>query len=431
MSARDHTGRSVGHQSKTSRWHDVRAVGKRELFERVAQCPDNKRKVSGTCRAHCGHGFSVPVGCGSQMFCPECRADAAERTRIAFNRKRLGLLQLAKRSGNLAEPRMHKRGARWVRTHRVANPAAREVGGFSERFVTLTVPHVGGAGERIRTLRATWSRFWRTLADEIRPKLKRRKARIGVGDHENGFRARWDRKRGQHVAPDELSLWDLVAYLHVLEWTEGDDGLGHPHLHVWLFAPWISWQTIRAHWSSAYAHVMGIEDHTPLLVTDIRKASDDVGRELVKYLTKDWSDDDKRRVRPEVFAEVYAALDGARRRQTSAGLSHWQLGKHTACPLCGHERERGHWAFVVIERPAPPARTYAEPDLPPMPGLARVQPPTRAEDLRQAYDEARRTEWEHSVERRLLVERLREAGIVHLQTGPVVEPVQLQLGERK
>lgn len=462
--ARDDRGQLVPSPVEVTRWHAVRAEGKRRLFERVAHCPDAERKVEIVCRARCGHSMAIKIGCNSQMFCPDCRADAARRMRIAFNRKRLGLLDLVRRSGNLAQKKLKWRHGRWVTTYEVKNKNARVknlrergvvgergLGGLAERFLTLTVPHVGNVGERIEIVRETWSRFWRVYSDRIRKKLRKIPAGITLADTDRGFRALWNRKTQQHESADELSLWDLISYLWVLEWTEGDDRQGHPHIHCWLVSTWIEWQELRALWSSAYAHVMrcrqykkiliaqqhknkpeierlraeefcGVpllelgETFTPLINTDIRaiKQDEDPSQEIVKYLTKDWSDDKTRRVDPEVFAEVYATLDGKRRRQTSAGLSHWELERYRACPCCGYERERGHWAFVSILVPATEAGKRARPagpPLPPMPTSSCVEklPLTQEQHLRREYEAKRDAEWLESVEYRVL--KLRAASV--------------------
>ncbi len=363
--------RMCGAPELASRWHTSRATGKRELFERVEKCGTTEaHKITLVCRG-CSSHIELDVGCNSHWFCAECRSRTAQKFRVDFERKRLGLIAAATRAG--LTRRRQKKSERW-----------------GERLATFTIPHVGNAGERVRTLRATWSRFWRTLREELRPALQRRSG-ITLLDLPNGMteaavlrRPRqavksferyevlraasrkigpleWKKRieffpleRDVRLQSDigiELSLWDMLSYLHVFEWTPGEDGEGHPHMHVWLFSRYIEQELLEQLWRKAYAHVTEQEwTEIPRLVVDVRAARSDVAHELVKYLTKDWEVEagTARRVRPEIFAQVYAELDGKRMRQSSAGFSMWGVGKVCACPACGFEAARSHWAKIEI-----------------------------------------------------------------------------------
>lgn len=318
------TGRAAPASPKRcEQWHASRARTKREMFERVAKCGTGEgTQITLACRG-CANKIALEVGCNSHWFCASCRKRTAQRFRLDFERKRLGIVTAAARAG--LTRRNQRKGDRW-----------------GERMLTVTLPHVGTPRERIITLRATWARFWRVLQDALRPRLT---GECGIKLTElparpEGFPA--DR-------PLELTFNDLLSYLHVFEWTPGDDGLGHPHLHVWLFSKRLDRDWLQELWEESYAHVT----KTPrqkLAMVHIEAAGEDVASELVKYLTKDWeiTPDGAKRARPEVFAEVFAELDGRRRRQTSSGFSIWAAEKVCACPACGYERERGHWARVDI-----------------------------------------------------------------------------------
>ncbi len=352
-----------------SRWHTSRAEGKRELFDRVSRCGSGDgHRITLVCRG-CKASMPIEVGCNSHWFCAACRARTANKFRADFETKRLGLVSAATRAG-LTRRRQPKEN-RW-----------------GERLLTVTLPHVGTAAERVRVLKATWTRFWRTLRDAERPTLQSRSG-ITIADIPRGMseraiqqreaqaQDRFDnynklRRTSRKIGPlqwkkqieffpadsglgwqslnVELSLWDMFSYLHVFEWTPGDDGQGHPHMHVWIFSRYLDRDKLQDLWERAYAHVTG-EPVRRLALVHIEKAGDDVAHELVKYLTKDWeiSSSGAKRAAPEVFASIYAELDGKRLRQSSSGLSMWAVAKVVACPCCGFERERGHWARVDID----------------------------------------------------------------------------------
>jgi len=365
--------RLAGAPELGSRWHLSRAEGKRELFERVNRCGDaDAHQITLVCRS-CKTPIEIEVGCNSHWFCPSCRARTANKFRADFERKRLGLVTAATRAG--LTRRRQKKSERW-----------------GERLLTLTLPHDGDAGDRVRVLRATWSRFWRTLREVLRPELQKRSGitltEVPRGMSERAIAQRQKRAqesfdaytlkrlRSTRIGPlewkkrieffkakpadrvpyksdldIELSLWDMLSYLHVFEWTPGADGLGHPHMHVWLFSRYIEQALLERLWREAYAHVTGLPlESIGKLVVDIRQAKPDVAHELVKYMTKDWeiSDTGAKRAAPEVFAQVYAELADKRIRQSSAGFSNWALPKVVACPCCNFESQRGHWARVDI-----------------------------------------------------------------------------------
>ncbi|HEY0465615.1 MAG TPA: hypothetical protein VGC79_15485 [Polyangiaceae bacterium] len=342
-----------------SGWHSSRARGARNLFLRVGSCggPEGYR-VKLTCKG-CSEKSSVVVGCDSHWFCPACRTRRAQVYRVELQAKLGGLVALASRAGLMSRKRRHQAGGR-----------------FGARFLTLTLPHVGSTRQRIETLRRCWPRFWRLLADELRPRLARVKS-SGV----------WidDKKRGEEWQGEqrEANLWELVHYLWALEWTPGSDGLGHPHLHVWLFSPFVDREQIEALWMKAYNDVTGQAVST--LIVDVRKASDDAAgaaAELCKYLVKDWEVDAgaMRPARVEVFAQAFAELDGKRLRQTSAGFSCFSLAVVKACPCCQHTSDGGHWARVELDHTTAERVRLAR-TLPWSQGPPPVPEPTRRAEL--------------------------------------------------
>lgn len=390
---------------RSVKWHASRAANKRALFQRVADCGKvDATRITLVCRG-CKDKVSIEVGCGSSWFCADCRRRAVMKFRKGFERSRLGLVTIASRAGLMR--RNQKKGERW-----------------GEKLLTVTLPHRGDARERIEVLQATWGRFWRTLRDRLRWKLQGASG-ITIGDVPRGFPKNFEKR----ADPNALKLLDVLSYLHVFEWTPGDDGQGHPHMHVWLFCQYLDKRWLKALWKAAHVHVLRARREAagwsgPIqeveLIVDIKEAKPDVAHELIKYLTKDWeiSETGARRAAPEVFAQVYAALDGKRRRQSSAGFSMWGVEQFKACPCCGYERERGHWARVDIEHALeeskvtqklgmePPIGFNWDPEL----GRYTMAPLNAAADyeLRAQYDAQRDSEWLESFERRIVAAEIRK-----------------------
>lgn len=393
LPANEVTERLGGAPPLESHWHSSRAKTLRELFERVESCGESEgHRVTLVCR-NCKDATSIEVGCGSKWFCPTCRVQQVTKFRKDFEAKRLGIVTAAQRAG--LTRRRQARGERW-----------------GERLITFTLPHRGSVEERIEVLRATWLRFWRLLRAELLPGLQ---GPAGIS---------WDVQshnrpngRSEHE-PHEMRLADLLSYLYVLEWTPGkDDMLGHPHLHVWMFSRYLDNKTLlHPLWERAYYEVrrarvpIGPIEEMPLLVPDVRAANADVAHELVKYLTKDWevTPDGAKRTAPDIFARVYAQLDGKRLKQSSAGFSKWAVEKALVCPCCGYEDQRGgHWARVDIDHSL---ERHSKPLGVPLQvgwyfdaaGAARPMPLTgageRAAELRQIYDAQRDAEFLRSAE---------------------------------
>jgi len=384
---------------RSVKWHSSRAANKRALFERVADCGKvDATRITLVCRG-CKDSISIEVGCGSSWFCPECRRRSVMKFRKNFERSRLGIVTIAARAGLMK--RKQAKGDRW-----------------GERLLTVTLPHRGTPAQRIETLQATWARFWRTLRDRLRPELDGPSG-IRIDDVPRGFPKSFEKR----ADPNELQFFDLLSYLHVFEWTPGDDGKGHPHMHVWLFSRFLEQKMVKRLWEAAYQHVLRAQREAggwsgPIqetdLIVDIRAAGGDVANELVKYLTKDWeiNESGARRATPEVFAEVYATLDGKRRRQSSAAFSMWAVAKHNVCPCCGFERERGHWARVDIEHALEESKVKEALGIPhpigmiwdPEKGSYTLAPLVGAADykLRAEHDAKKDLEWLESFERRIV-----------------------------
>ncbi len=153
-------------------------------------------------------------------------------------------------------------------------------GSFSEKMLTLTVPHLraeetqGALREavagmftfshvnaRMAALRLAWPKFMRLM----RRWLKRN-----------------DPWGAQHF-----------AYYRLFEWTRGSDGFGHPHFHVYLFCPWLPAKgraaLLRSWWVQALESigcpVPRRADGEPCVVVDLKRLNGfnfNALRELVK-----------------------------------------------------------------------------------------------------------------------------------------------------
>jgi len=126
-----------------------------------------------------------------------------------------------------------------------------------------------------------------------------------------------------------------VEWLRVFEWTPGeDDGRGHPHLHIWIFSQYLE-QGLLSEWWLAALHREGCS--TNIAIVDIRSVNDPqaISSELIKYLTKD-IDAQGDKISPELYAEVYSALDGRRALQASRGFMRLAERQLPACE-CGED----------------------------------------------------------------------------------------------
>jgi hypothetical protein len=274
-----------------AKWYNDRARGHRERIERVKACQTDIIHVS--CSA-CGVGPELAAGCRAWMLCVRCRGAVSAALRARFLAARRLIVEQALER-NLFRPL--RRGGR-----------------YGERFLTLTVPHeCPSIGERIGVAYAAWPRFLKLFNGYLRDRVIR-----------------------------------SVEWFRVFEWTPGEDGLGHPHFHLWLFSPFIDVDLIREWW----AHALAAEGCAATrVIVDIKAVTDPrtAAVELIKYMLKDITASGEK-IPPAVFARVYEALAGRRMRQASEGFI--GLAKRVSpCCECGATLPR----TVRIERRSKPA----------------------------------------------------------------------------
>ncbi|HKO46263.1 MAG TPA: hypothetical protein VJV79_00985 [Polyangiaceae bacterium] len=176
--------------------------------------------------------------------------------------------------------------------------------------MTLTAPHFSRqtVAERIEVVLSAWQRFLRLL---------------------NGFFASRDVKSAE--------------WFRVFEWTPGKtDNFGHPHLHIWIFSPFLPRDEIERWWREALFEQTN-DASVERVIVDIREVhGEGAEHELIKYLTKDITATGEK-VAPEIYAQVYIALDGHRSTQTSRGfMGKGKLEKRACdcgCALPRHVRK--------------------------------------------------------------------------------------------
>jgi hypothetical protein len=248
------------------RWYESRARGQRERIARVQDCGSETLRISCT---SCGQCHERAVGCRIGVLCVKCRGAIAQLKRAVFLSARADVLSDAKARGLLD---------RW----------RRKGGPYGEKFLTLTAPHVQGdsiAG-RIERIFDAWPRFLKLLNQYF----------------------------DDHVVRS-------AEWLRVFEWTIGGDECGHPHIHIWIFSPFLPFELLREWWATALRGAGCALEPSSDVIIHIQKIEGEDGgaRELIKYLTKDITSNGEK-LSPALYAEVYKALDGRRIVQGSSGF---------------------------------------------------------------------------------------------------------------
>ena len=232
------------------------------------------------CRG-CGCVHEHQAKCSAHLLCVPCRKRKGKRARKRFLLARSAALQNALRKGLM---RKQRRG-----------------GAYSEKLLTLTVPHQGlDLRERIELMQLAWPKFLKAF---------------------------------RRMLEDVGAKRDSVFYA-VSEWAaaQSDDD-GHPHRHIYLLCPWLLRERLVELWKRALANAGYRWELGEQPILDVRRVKpDEVAKELIKYLTKDLVADGQL-IPPAVFAQVYEMYDGKRRFQGSRGFMSCVL--QAPCADCG------------------------------------------------------------------------------------------------
>jgi hypothetical protein len=176
-------------------WHAARARGHLQRFERVSDC-QRVTTIEIAC-SRCGDKQLRGSRCRVALICRSCRGKIATEKRARLALARRTAIDLCAKRGLF---RADRRGGRW-----------------SEKLVTLTIPHLPelGVKQRIELCAAAWRIFSKGFGQWLK---QHRDA--GHVDRQGHRLMRWFRN---------------------VEWTTGEDGdhLGHPHVHLWFLGPFL------------------------------------------------------------------------------------------------------------------------------------------------------------------------------------------------
>lgn len=310
-------------------WYERRARGQRHLLERVKSCrTDSFVLACQQCAAVPDGTEAEGVDCEAWQYCVTCRG-----VRVHEARKRFDAAAAAMRATFKDE--LSARHGKW-----------------SEKFLTLTIPHSGDARTDVATVHQAWKRYSRVV---------------------RAWMGRLDARARPRVSPSVRNV--PVPYVRAQECTESDGG--HSHAHAWWICPYLPAAVWRVEWGKSLAYTkhwqpkngfpvrptsevleealaqcggsswreaqarsaikrLSIGPHgkrlayLPWPVVDVRTAAA-AGAELVKYLTKDLGPSGEF-VDPAAYAAVVEAMHG--RRLLCASVAFWRRCPPTTCACC-------------------------------------------------------------------------------------------------
>lgn len=219
-------------------------------------------------------------------------------------------------------------------------------GAWTEKFLTVTLPHSGSMSRDIATLPKAWRAFWKLIRTHLELDRGLTKSQIAQ-----------------------------IVYVRVIEVTAGQQNDGHAHMHVYLISPYLHRAVLQLHWARTLEacgyEVNACTKPTPLaellakemqewrraelqrlLVTrrngepitevpnpviDIKQCYSGVEHEIIKYLVKD-AERDKHGVLQfdeDFLARVYEGTEGFRMVQTSRRFWLPMNSKQCTCSKCG------------------------------------------------------------------------------------------------
>ncbi len=377
----DETERWPGQPAKTvcqdTRWYETRASAQEEKIDRVKRCGTDT--IVRSCQ-DCGSCKTAAVRCRDFRLCLDCRSSRIAEYRNRFEHSHLATVEHGRSIG--LEINATRHGGRWA-----------------AKFVTLTIPHQG-----ILVDMEQFPRAWPKFVQRIKQHL------VGTRfyPHERGPECRDDTCTNCEKAK---ALLGEFKFVRVLEVTPGGNGMepdpelraamGHVHMHVYMYAPYIDQALLAQWWGSSLTETyrdlvptMAVEDYLeaaegnraerlrPLLVArrgaskpleriyrphvDIRACTGsarDIATEFAKYLVKDGERNaagELQYVDPWWFATVYEAL-GAR-RSIAACRYFWLLAQReprsVRCDDCGGWHITTSFDREITEARGPPARRH-------------------------------------------------------------------------
>lgn len=291
-----------------SPWHEARASSLAERWQRVAGCG----ALALMAQHEDGRCVPIEARCGDWRACHRCRA---------YRQWRL------QRDGDVVA-----RAARRLYAPQLSRWYTGPEGRWSERMVTLTVPHSGSIAEDARLYREAWPRFLRRLNRHFSEQRGLPKNRSKAGKELSGGRS------------------SIVPWRRAVE--VASTGEAHFHGHVWMLSPFVDQVMVHVWWGMALlesglaecrmpmkawdetgardprAHVwLGRPSEVPWPVADVRggQMADYVGKVgLRDYVVK--SDGVKEALAPVHAANAYEALSGLRVVQWAMG---WSPGGET------------------------------------------------------------------------------------------------------
>lgn len=355
----------------TEKWHAQRATGQRFRFKNLESCGVRMRT---TMCGMCGNETTrkaVPDGCGIARLCATCSLNKAKSRRARFGRAR---------------------GRCIVNSPKKVHRKKRRGGAYSERMLTVTIPHFtrDEMVSRVEELEAIAGDY------EECPSMRKRCARTAEAARKllskcpTTIHARvqtaWDawpifvRKLTQHWKENGETLdgtprSPLIPKLHrAAEWTLGHDGQGHPHFHVWVWSPFLDLAVVKAMWTESLFAVglppcsIRTEDKRAVVnLKQIYKFDNAMAAELLKggrrealelsrlrfvdgpsrggedvfSYSEGWTIKEVLDVAvPETVAALYEVLEGKRLTQASRGFFEEEPVK--ICPWCYAGRDLKH-----------------------------------------------------------------------------------------
>lgn len=334
-------------------WHLARAKGYRQRFQKLRAC--GTQGIVASCKS-CGEsGGVMPLGCSVNRWCESCGMRAAVERRARFGRARARATEEIRRRGLFF--RFIKGGA------------------WSDKMLTLTLPHVDAITPRVveRRLRNPGP------ADDSPIRYDESALPLVGHTHPTAQRvALAFRAWALFAGPFRKYLRGLeargarIVYHRAFELTPGDDALGHPHFHLWLLSPLIDVARVSRLWTEAVAragaplpdgklcrvkiqrfHVVDVRAKrellkggrrklgltysklTPLEDNPERTGKGGVPSSPVAY-AEGWTIGDVAGdMAPEAVASLEVALDGKRLVQASSGF--FKDDEPAACPCCNYQ----------------------------------------------------------------------------------------------